>query len=97
MFKELFTEEKLEKVFVGSHQSNKGISVFDLETGEVADFKNMKDLITKIQDKPRDYFPFFRKTSRQLRDEAKAEGGEYPNTLEPVMIRVPTKISNQLK
>lgn len=99
MFKELFKihEEKLEKLFVGSHETAKGLSIIDLETGEVEDFKNMNDLIKKIQDKPRDYMAFFRKTSKQLRAEAKDEGGEFPETLEPVMIRVPEKLANQIK
>lgn len=96
MFKELF-EEELGKVFVGSHEGKKGISLFDLESGEAADFKDMKDLIKSVQDKPRDFMPFYRKTSKQLRIEAKNAGDGYEDSLEPVLIRIPMKFAKQVK
>ncbi len=88
MFKELFTEsteKQTYKAFVGTHESGKGISMVDYESGEVADFKNIKELISKVQKSPRDYSSFFRKTSKDIRQEATKEGAD---SVEAVMVKI---------
>ncbi|MCD6435620.1 MAG: hypothetical protein J7L15_04465 [Clostridiales bacterium] len=89
MFKELFEKEnEMVKVFVGFHEQPTGVlSIIDAETGEVNDFKNIKELMKTIEKTPRDYDAFFRKSSKEIRQEASDE--KMGHSVEVAVLRIP--------